>query len=410
MLVAALSAALASPAAARQTTSAAIVDPDITVGAGATIAATLGEAVARAGDAVIPHRLFSEEGGLRRSTNGAYRFLKLAFVDAPQERLLLVLNHELFGHGARVRERFDGPIGYRIAVPSPYGKGGGSTTFIFDRAPSLHERLSVHAGGMEASAVAADLVVSRAISRGSMTTRDALRYLGFELDTLSYALSTDGDEEAGHDVADFLEAYRELAAAAGAPPLRTSTLRRDALVSLANPMLAYAMWGLGRYVATGSNDVRVPMLTIGGVRYLPLVRYRLTPFGTEWSLVNELGGRVRPTQIELRLGRAPGERPWGVGLRHRDLPAWREWTIAVDANVWRQPQFAGSSGAPFPRAMRLGAQLRGRLERPLIPVWFSADRATLIVDVGLKSPGYVPGEPLGGGFVTRAGIGLPLAR
>jgi hypothetical protein len=60
--------------------------------------------------------------------------------------------------------------------------------------------------------------------------------------------------------------------------------------------------------------------------------------------------------------------------------------------------------------MRLGAHLRGRLELPLMRVWFSADRATLIVDLGLKSAGFVPGEPLGGGFITRAGIGLPLAR
>jgi hypothetical protein len=175
-------------------------------------------------------------------------------------------------------------------------------------------------------------------------------------------------------------------------------------------VLAYAGWGLARYIATGANDVIVPMLTIGGVRYLPLVRYRLTPFGTEWSLVNELGGRVRPMQVELRVGRSFDVRPWAVAVRQRELPAWREWTVDLALAVWRQPGFVESSDEPFPPAMRVGAHLRGRFERPLVPVWFSADRATLVVDLGLKSAGFVPGEPLGGGFVTRAGIGLPLAR
>jgi hypothetical protein len=402
-------ASTGSPTAARQTSSAALVDPEVTTGAGATIVTTVGEALARAGDIVVPHRLFLEDGSARRSGNITFRLLKVAFLDAPQERLLLVVNHELFGHGARLRERFDGPVGYRIGVPAPYGRGGGSTTFIFDRQPSLHERLAVHVAGMEASAVAADLLASRAISDGTMTGRDALRYLGFELDTLTYILSTaEEGEDPGHDVGDFLAAYNEGAHATDASPLRARMLRRQALVGFANPMLAYAAWGLGRYIATGTNDVRVPAVTIAGVRYVPLVRYRLTSFGTEWSLVNELGGRLRPTQVELRVGRALDARPWGIAVRQREVKAWGRWTAGLALDVWRQPRFADSWDQPVPSGMRFGAHVRGRLERPLIPVWFSASGATLIVDVGLKSAGFAAGEPLGAGVVTRAGVGLPL--
>jgi hypothetical protein len=381
----------------------------MSVGAGAALMATLGEAVARAEHKIVPHRLFAEGGLSRRAANVTFRLGRFVFFDAPQERLVMVVNHELFGHGARVRERFDGPIDYVIGVPRPYGNGGGSTRFVLDRNPLPHERLSIHAAGMEANAVAADLLASAASARGNMTARHALRYLEFELDTLSYVLSTDEDgEEPGHDVGDFLAVYNELAAGAGAPALRIRTLRRDTLASLANPVVAYAAWGLARYIAIGADDVTVPMLTIGGMRYLPLVRYRLTPFGTEWSLVNELGGRVRPTQVELRVGRSFDARPWAIAVRQRERPVWRAWTGDLALAVWRQPEFVESSVDPFPPAMRMGAHLRGRFERPLIP--FSADRATLIVDLGLKSAGYVPGEPLGGGFIARAGVGLPLAR
>ncbi len=408
-MLAAICAALAPPAAARQVTSTALVDRNVTSGAGATIGATAGEALGRAADALVPHRLFEERGPLRRTTNLGFRLFKVAFLDAPQERLILVLTHEVFGHGGRLRERFDGPIGYRIHAPPPYGRGGASTSFVFDRTPTPHEVLAVRAGGMEADAVAAALVAEQAFLRRRMRPRDALRYLAFELDTLSYVLSTDDrGEEPGHDVASFLENYNTLAAAAGSPVRTIRTLRREALVALANPMVAYAAFGIGRYLWSGATDVAVPALSIAGVWYLPLLRYRLAPYGTEWSVVNELGGRIRPTQIELRVGRAPHATPWGIRVRQRELMSWREWSLEASVDAWRQPRLALMADEPPAARPRAGVQVRGRVERPLLPVWFSPDPATIVVEVGVKSAGFVPGEPLAGGLVLRGGLGVPL--
>lgn len=387
-----------------------LVDADVTVGAGATITATIGQAVARAEDAVIPSRLFAERGIPRRTANVTYRLLKFAFFDAPQEQLLLVVNHEVFGHGARLRERFGGPIGYRIHAPPPYGDGGASTSFVFDREPTPHEMLAINAGGMEADAVAAALVAHRAFSEGRMHPRDALRYLAFELDTLSYVLGTDDEgEEPGHDVAGFVETYNDVAAAAHVPVLTARSLRREVLAGLANPMLAYAVYGIGRYLWSGATDAGIPALSVAGVRYLPMIRYRLAPYGREWSLVNELGGRIAPMQVELRVGRAPRATPWAVGVRGQQLTTWTGWGLDASVEVWRQPRLAGVSGGPAASGS-LGAQVRVRTGRPLVPVWFSAQRATVIVDVGVKTAGFVPGEPLDGGVVARAGVGLPLGR
>jgi hypothetical protein len=408
-LVGAFGAVAASSSAAPQATSTALVDDNLTVGAGATITATLGAALARAGDAHVPHRLFDERGLARRGANVTFRLLKMVWFDAPQEHLLLVVNHEVFGHGARLRERFDGPITYNIDVPPPYGEGGGSTSFVFDRPPSTHELMAVYAGGMEVDGVAAALVFHRAFSSRRIRPRDAIRYLAFELDTLSYVLSTDDEgEERGHDVAAFLAAYNTTAAAAGAPALTPRALRRQALVGLANPMFAYAAYGIGRYLATGATDVAVPALSIAGVRYLPMLRYRLAPYGTEWSIVNEMGGRIRPTQIEFRIGRTPHATPWGVRARQRELTSWRDWSLDASVEVWHQPPLALDADELLSTSPRAGVQVRGRIERPFLPVWFSADRATIVVDVGLKSAGFVPGEPLRGGLVVRGGVGLPL--
>lgn len=408
LLAAAIGAVASSPAAAQQLASEALFDPDLTVGAGATVSATIGALVAHAEDRAIPDRLFDEPGVSRRTANVTYRFLKHVFFDAPQEELLLVFDHEVYGHGARLRERFHGPIEYHIEVPAPYGGGAGTTSFVLDREPTPYELLAISAGGMESTSVVASIVAERAFVDGRMHPRDALRYLIFEFDTQAYVASTgtDGDEP-GHDVGDFLRTYNELAASAGAPGLTPRTLRRESLAGLANPIGAYALFGIVRYWWNGAADIGVPTLSFAGVRYLPLVRYRLTPYGTEWSLVNAFGGRVRPTQIELRVGRSPLETPWGIGVRQRNVATWGGWTIDAAADVWRQPPIAGTDPRAIEFDLRTGTRVRGRVSHPLIP-WFTTSRASLILEVGVKSAGYVPGEPLRGGAVARAGVGLPL--
>jgi hypothetical protein len=398
---------IAPTARAEQGTTPVVFDADLTVGAGASIAAVAGEAVARAEESFVPARLFAERGVAPRTANVAYRVAKIALFDLPQEQWFMVVNHEVFGHGGRLRELFDGPIGYSIDAPAPYGSGGGSTSFTFDREPSLHELLAVSAGGMEADGVAASLLTDRAFSEARLRPRDAMRYLGFELDVLTYVWSTDDEpEEPGHDVSDFLQTYNELAQRVGAPPTDARALRREALAGLANPMLAYAAYSIGRYLWSGAADVRVPTLSIAGVRYLPLVRYRLTPYGTEWALVNQLGGPLRSAEVVLRVGRSPLTTPWGIGVRQRELARWRSWRLDVGIDVWRQPDLA--SGDESTVSARMGSEVSARAERPIVPVWFSSSQASVIVDVGVKSRGFVPGEPLRGGFVFRAGVGLPL--
>ena len=185
-------------------------------------------------------------------------------------------------------------------------------------------------------------------------------------------------------------------------------LRRESLAGLVNPMGAYALFGIARYWWNGNTDIAVPTLSIAGVRYLPLVRYRLTPYGTEWSLVNALGGRVRPLEVELRVGRSPLETPWGIGVRQRNVAKVGGWTVDAAVDVWRQPPVAGTDPERVEFDLRTGTRVRGRVNHEVMPVWFSTSRATLIVEVGAKSAGYVPGEPLRGGIVARAGIGFPV--
>jgi hypothetical protein len=244
-----------------------------------------------------------------------------------------------------------------------------------------------------------------------MSPRDAIRYFVFELDTFFYVRSTDDEgEKPGHDVNDFLEIYNGMSALQQRRRLTAATLRGEALTALANPMLAYALIGIGRYLWSGDTDVPVPALSIAGVRYLPMLRYRLAPYGREWSLVNELGGRIRPTEVELRVGRSVAGTPWALRVHQNERFGWGAWRVQASGELWRQPRLSLQEGDSSASASRLGVHVRARAERALRPMWFSRTPATAIVDVGAKSSGYVPGEPLAGGLIVRAGVGLPLGR
>ena len=113
-------------------------------------------------------------------------------------------------------------------------------------------------------------------------------------------------------------------------------------------------------------------------------------------------------EVEVRIDRSPLETPWGVGVRQRSVAKWGGWIADAAVDVWRQPPIAGTDRAQVEFDLRTGTRVRGRVHHEVTPAWFGASHASLIVEVSAKSAGYIPGEPLRGGAVARAGIGLPV--
>lgn len=404
---------LASPAFAQFTP--ALVDRSLSVGAGATLSVAAGDLVALLESELVPHRLVEERGALRRTGNIAYRTAKLILFDRPQEQWLMVANHEVMGHGGRVREFYDGYLDFHLDAPWPYGDGGGATLFAPDRDVTVHELQAISVAGMEANAVGAALISKRAFADRRLAPREALRFLGFQLDAFEYIQDTGDDpEKAGHDVSDFLVRYNLTGAFSGAETLDAQTLRRESWITLANPMIASAVVTIARYLATGDDSGTVWTLPVAGLHLMPALQYRLTPFGTEWAVVTDVATRSRTAQIAFRSGRAPLTSPWGIG---GTVDGWRisGWRLEVGGELWRQPPLALGEMPDFGidevgSPLEWGGVVRGRVESPAIRLWSALKPATFIVDAGVKSGGFIPGEPLDGGLVLRAGLGLPLGR
>ena len=359
--------------------------------AGATVTNAVARLLARGEDQFVPLRLFRDEGKLRRGTNAAYRLLKLGLFDDPQENWFRVANHEVFGHGGRLRELFDGHISYELPPPPPYGRGGGATFFEFTHPPTVEEVLAVTVGGMEANYLLARAIAQDAISEGRWNYRDALRYFYSEYDTIRYIRSVDPLEEEGHDVGDFLRIYNNVATRADERTISSRQLRRNVLVSFANPLLAYSYYStFVSYVWQGRTTAPVPMIHFGATRYLPMARFHLTSFGTEFVLDNAFVRNSRFMDVTLTFGQTVGARTWSVGALATRLASVKQWTIGGEGTVWRRPEW----GDRF--AVTASRELASR----------GAHSLTFVAEGGYKTEGFAAGDRLHEGAFLRIGAAL----
>lgn len=373
-----------------------LVDRDMTAGAGATAINATGRLVAGVEDRFIPLRLFEDQGRWRRGTNAAYRLTKLTLFDEPHENWLRVANHEVFGHGSRLRDLFGGRIGYQLPAPPPYGRGGGSTFFAYDRVPTVEEALAVGTGGMEANFVLGRLLAQDAITDGRWHYRDARRYLYAQYDTIRYILGTGALEREGHDVGDFRRVYNDAAERFGEPELSARTLRRRVLASFANPLIAYSYYAtFVSYVWSGQPIAPVPTFRVGEVRYLPMAYFHLTSFGTEFVIDNMFVRGGRFLDVTVTAGQTIGARTWGIGLQATQLASVERWTIDGEGTFWRQP----NGGGEFAATARRELARRG------------GHAFAVVVQAGFKTDGYLPGQRLYQGAILRVGGAVtPMSR
>ena len=384
-------AASAQPQAPMPMPTPVLVDRDMTPGAGATVTIAVARLVARAEDRFVPIKLFEERGRLRRGGNATYRLAKLALFDEPQENWFRVANHEVFGHGGRLRELFDGHIGYQLPAPPPYGRGGGATFFEFDRQPTVEDVLAVTVGGMEANYVAARALTRDALTQGEWHYRDARRYLYAEYDTIRYVLDTHGLEKEGHDVGDFIRIYNDVAEEVGEQRLSARALRRSVLASFANPMLVYSYYStFVSYVWSGHTYAPVPMIHLGATRYLPMARFHLTSFGTEFVIDNTFVRNGRFYDATVGIGRTIGSRTWSIGLQGTRLASLNGWTIDGEGTIWHRPEW----GEEFAATVHRNVVERG------------GHALALVVEAGFKTDGYMPGDRLRQGAIVRVGAAL----
>ena len=358
---------------------------------------------------ILSPRLFDESTKRRKTAGILYRLGKTVLVDNIVDHLLVLIQHEVFGHGARFREFGYRNISYDLSLFPPYGSSRGTAYGSRDpeRRTTRHERIVISIGGSEANTILAESIRSRWLQRGGVKSREIMVYLPSSLDLTWYILRTrfGSRPRPGNDVANYLrdlnllEGYSETD-----DRLTLEDLSAQTLVGLLNPTAFWAMYAYAvSYLYHGSAESELPMLRLRAVGYLPSFRLGLTPFGSVVTFENVIVHSGRVSNVFFRYGMPSFHRFGGFGVAVDNLAAARGITVSPRAEFWHQPSLllggerlrAGRSG--------LGGGVWARID---YQVGASGYKPRIGLEIGGKTDGFVEGEALGRGFTLRLGLSI----
>jgi hypothetical protein len=386
-----------------------VFDSYMTPAAGAQDLVTVQHLLASAEDRWLPLKIGDERNRRGLALGIFYRSGKFLALDMPQDHFLLVVAHEVFGHGARFRELGEGTLRYGFDAPIPYGAGGAFTRFNGAFPISPLADMNVSAAGIEAQHSLADAIAERAVARGRIHYREGWLYFEARMAAVDYILSASPTSSEGHDAASFLETF-EKACIRPCSPITRNQIQRRSLLALADPLLYYSIYGLAvSYVGNGSTTGPMPLVPLGGeLRVMPSLGYAMAPYGAEWTVRAAFQQQQRAqrrerrlTGVTLRVGDTGASSTWGIGARLADVVRVRGLRIALAVELWRQPELLADRTSD---AQHTGGSAVGTVILPLPRMLRSQWSDGIQISAGYKSEGFVPGEQLSGGAVVRAGV------
>lgn len=331
----------------------------------------------------------------------------------PVGAAILLVQHEVGGHGGRGREFGLGPS---------YGFGfdfSGYTTT--ERAPRTNEELLLLAsGGTEADQVLARRVFLDLLRpEGVDGAKIPLAFMA-KLDLTLYVASTprprpgddDGDfpdeVESGNDVAIYLvgrQSQRLGASAAdvwnnvypidfGDPLLEDNwdDARLTAAWNLLDPTLVAAVFSYFRdHVLRGEDRIRAPMLRVGGIGLSLGTRGALGPQSVSRYLDLHAATSRGIFTVYVRDLDSSVDRTFGLGAGVHGLRLGR-LGLGLSADVWDEPEAPEGlyEGSGWNAAAEVDALL--------------SDRWGLSAKVGSKSEGFLPGLPVEDGIYLGFGV------
>jgi hypothetical protein len=331
-----------------------------------------------------------------------------------------ISQHELFGHGYRIRDL--GP---------KYGKVRGYRYYFiaaateFEPTPNIttSQMLTIGIAGGEAESILANRVRQEWLGNQCLNPSQASLYMGNSMGLTAYTLSLhktpNHAPQSGNDMKNYLFYLNTTYPDAH---LSYRSLRNLSLLNLLDPFLFYSMAATSNYVKTGMPSV-IPMISLGGgVKYLPALRFGLTPFGPQYYLENFFLKGSTPTYVYLKWGQHGANTYYGLGVENRNILNWKNGSIGFKMDLWHQPNvlFAPGSmtveqisdlpkGAVVPQlypASVLTEKRFGAAASVVGTYGIANSPAQLNLELGYKTKGYLPGEALRKAPILRGGFSL----
>lgn len=305
---------------------------------------------------------------------------------------LMVVQHEIFGHGYRGREFGFSNISYSL------GLGHGSTSFSLTEYYSLSftEQAALSAAGMEADTILSEQIRKRWFLSDKIDRRDALLFLQTALDQPNYIYGTDDESFVNsNDVNSYVTEINEWY---GKTVLSKRQLRHRDYWDLFDPTIYFSVYSLIDYVLNAKANSPMFMFNIKNYRYLPTPRLLLAPYGPEFQLQNHV---VTPKesliQINLRYGNTGSMQTYGIDFFMWPIISYNNVEFGNKLYVWRQPLFLTQNDA-------VGIQQRIGVADLVSIIYKMNNRWAILNEIGYKTSGYIPGDALGNSWIWRMGV------
>lgn len=359
-----------------------------------------------------PEYYFSKSASFRFG-----RLCELFFVWAPMNELAVTAQHEIFGHGYRLRTLNHTHVrGYKFKTPFPYGNGGGSTKYSVSNSFTTTEESCVAMAGVESTAILAQLTKLKWLEAKRIDPRQAVLYLLAENDLNLYigTLKSKLGNASGHDIKEYIQALNHTYTSHS---ISSARLRSLSWINLADPFIFYSIYAWFHYIGSG-KETKIPMIRIGPggrIGYLPNLRLGLTPFGPEVFLENYFLDGKKPFYVYLTGGHHSGNTYGGGGFFVPHIYNIRKWSLGARLDTWFQPKLLLYAPVPF---QDIDLTTKTNKKHPLysysaqstkslglsgsaILAWQSHNRSGLEVELGYKSQGFLPGYALSASPVVR---------
>lgn len=346
------------------------------------------------------------------------RFAELVLVWNPLGEVASVTQHEVFGHGYRIRDIPSNHVkvtGYKIGVPFPYSlSGGGATEFKMSDKTTVAEYNSITIAGIEAQDILARQVKMKWLSDKRIDARTSQLYFISQQSLFLYAVASYGEDGSssdpfsGNDLESYVHWMNRLYPN---DKISISHLKEQSYYNFLDVFTFYSVYAWWNYVLTG-KQMPLPMLEIGKVSYLPGFKVTMAPYGLEKNLENYFIINGVPLFVYVKWGEHGDVGYYGAGIDYDQLFSWKGGIFGFKIDIWGQPDFMQPTLVfdVFDGASAASPKLRDRsvgFAGSLISRWYLGGKDLpfyLYTEAGYKSKGYLPGYSLWSGFVGRIGL------
>ncbi|MBS0624762.1 MAG: hypothetical protein JSS32_01780 [Verrucomicrobia bacterium] len=336
---------------------------------------------------------------------------------APINASCVVIQHEVFGHGYRVRDlgsKYATVKGYKMYVI------GGATGVEATNLLTPSQALTIDIAGVEADAILANRVRLGWLQEGRVDPKQGFLYFFSALSLTAYAFAVNKNPKSppqnGNDISNFLFLLNSIYSDS---KLGYTKLRNLSLICLLDPFTYYSIFAQWIYNAFAAN-IKVPMIGIKSINYLPSARLALTPFGMQGYFENFLVVNSIPTYLYFKWGKNGTNTYFGFGLENLKIFTWKSGSFGLRADFWHQPPVLFQQGTLS--ANQLYDLPSGTYIPPLYPDSVLAKKLTggaitvigayswkktplkMFTELGYKTAGYLPGEALRAALIIRGGL------